>query len=60
LVQAEFERRIAASTVLESLKGEAQALSDWLGRNHPGLAQMSRKTVETCIRESYRVWKAAK
>jgi hypothetical protein len=51
---------VAAGEVLDTLKSEAEALTEWLARNHSGLAQMSRKTVENCIRRPYQAWKAVK
>ena len=60
VVEAEFHRRVAIGAVQDTLKAEAQALSDWLKQTHGGLAPMSRKTVETCIRETHRAWRNSK
>jgi hypothetical protein len=60
LAEAEFCHRIAIGAVQNTLKAEAQALSDWLKQTHAGMAQMSRKTVETCIRDAHRAWRNPK
>jgi hypothetical protein len=53
LVEGEFQRRRETGAVLETLRGEAQALSNWLKTAYPDLAQMTCKTVENCIRPLY-------
>jgi hypothetical protein len=60
LVKREFEHRVERKVVLNSLKAEAQALSDWLTVTHDGLPPMSRKTVENCIRAGYNRQKTSK
>ena len=60
LVVAEFQHRLAAGAVLNTLRAEAQALSAWLRTEHPLFAQMTPKTIENRIREAYNAQKATK
>ena len=54
LVEAEFKRRAAAGDIETTLSEQAKALSEWLGKAHPTLAQMVSGTIENRIRTLWR------
>jgi hypothetical protein len=58
LIDAEFERRVAADECEPSLAGEARALRHLLKKQHPYVEQPKQTTVENNIRAGYAAWKA--
>ncbi len=57
LVDAEFERRVAANECEPSLAAEAGALRRLLKKKHPDVAQPAQDTVQNNIRAGYAAWK---
>jgi len=56
LIDAEFERRVAAEECEPALVDEARALREWLKNHHPHVAQPEQKTVENNIRSGHMKW----
>jgi hypothetical protein len=54
LVKTEFQRRIDASEIEQSLAEESKVLSCWLAKTHPGLRPMQARTIENSIRDTWR------
>ena len=60
LVKAEFQRRIDTNEMKQSLAEEAEVLSYWLAKTHPGLRPMKPRTIENSIRDLWREHKKQK
>jgi hypothetical protein len=54
LVEKEFQRRVAAGELKETLAAQSKVLAGWLQDNHPGEPPLTPKTIENKLRESYR------
>lgn len=59
LVLAQFEERVKAGQVCETLRAEAKTLAGWLLRNYKGRApQLGAKRIEQVIRAEFNAYKA--
>lgn len=58
LVVAEFDRRVGAGLLCETLKAEAETLAAWLKRSHPKAPPLGASRIQEVIRGGYNAWKA--
>ena len=54
LIKPEFQRRVEAGVIEESLNKESKALVAWLTTTHPAMPPLTPKTVANNLREEYR------
>lgn len=60
LILEEFERRVQAGTVEETLAGESRALAEWLRHAHPDAPQIKPKSIANQLRELHRSWRTSR